>query len=271
MPLRRLRGNGGLGENVQVAMLAVDGTKPLCAGCQQKVGPCSTAMHWWFIWIGYLLTWAVIPHILTRNKPPASTLAWIWAVILFPYGGAIFYFLFGTDRLVRQKLRATREMDASGGRGGRRVTADTKVLLGGKFAWFRTAHPLRNQWTFTLRNHRELQIIDCQHCFVGGMNMGREYAGEDPAVGQWHNLQIEIRGGAVRKFQMIFADDWFFATQEKLLAPKYYPPPEMVQSLIVQPMTDGPDDPDDPIEMSLVWMFNTARQRVWLTGLLRSY
>jgi hypothetical protein len=33
-------------------------------------------MHWWFIWIGYLLTWAVIPHILTRNKPPASTL-WI--------------------------------------------------------------------------------------------------------------------------------------------------------------------------------------------------
>jgi cardiolipin synthase len=63
-----------------------------------------------------LLTWAVIPHILTRNKPPAWTLAWIWAVILFPYGGAIFYFLFGIDRLVRQKLRATREMDASGGR-----------------------------------------------------------------------------------------------------------------------------------------------------------
>src|SRR5437868_4024052 len=60
--------------------------KPLCAGCQQKVGPCSTAMHWWFIWIGYLLTWAVLPHILTRNKPPASTLAWSWAVILFPYG-----------------------------------------------------------------------------------------------------------------------------------------------------------------------------------------
>jgi cardiolipin synthase len=328
-------------------------------------------MHWSFVWIGYLLTWAVIPHILTRNKPPASTLAWVWAVILFPYGGTIFYFLFGTDRLVRQKLRATREMDASGGRGSRRVNADTEALLqslpaqermviellsevneyaiscadetrllvdgaefytalvqridearhhvhlefyiwrndahgnamldrlvaaagrgvevrllldpigclglrrshfarlveaGGKFAWFRTAHPLRNQWTFTLRNHRKLQIIDCHCCFVGGMNMGREYAGEDPVVGPWHDLQIEIRGGAVRKFQMIFADDWFFVTQEKLLAPEYYPPTECAQSLIVQPMTDGPDDPDDPIEMSLVWMLNTARQRVWLTA-----
>ena len=50
--------------------------------------------------------WAVIPHILTRNKPPASTLAWIWAVILFPYGGAIFYFLFGTDR--RRSAKAAR-------------------------------------------------------------------------------------------------------------------------------------------------------------------
>ena len=328
-------------------------------------------MHWSFIWIGYLVTWATIPHILLRNKPPASTLAWIWAVILFPYGGPVFYFVFGTDRLVKKKLRATCEMDASGGRAERRVNAPTaeslehlsaaqrrhvellsrlheyaitcaqetrllvdggeffaalgqridaarhhvhiefyiwqndargnemlarliaaarrgvevRLLLdpigsfglrrshfahlveaGGKFAWFRTAHPLRNQWTFTLRNHRKLQIIDCQHCFVGGMNMGREYAGEDPRIGPWRDIQIEISGGATRKFQMIFADDWFFATQEKLLAPSYYPTPECSQKLLVQIMTDGPDDPGDPIEMTLVWMLNIARQRVWLTA-----
>ncbi len=331
----------------------------------------SPEMHWSFVWIGYLVTFATIPHILLRNKPPASTLAWIWAVILFPYGGAIFYFAFGTDRLVRQKLRATREMDASGARAERRVSADTqasvdelsaherqgvellsqlheytissadetrllvdggeffaalgqrieeaghhvhvefyiwqndargnemldrlvaaaqrgvevRLLLdpigcfrlrrshfarlleaGGKFAWYRTAHPLRNQWTFTLRNHRKLQIIDCQRCFVGGMNMGREYAGEDPSLGPWRDIQIEISGSATRKFQMIFADDWFFATQEKLLAPEYYPSPERDQNLLVQPMTDGPDDPDDPIQMSLVWMLNIAQQRVWLTA-----
>ncbi|HEX5177480.1 MAG TPA: cardiolipin synthase, partial [Chthoniobacteraceae bacterium] len=287
------------------------------------------------------------------------------------YAGTFFYFVFGTDRLVRQKLRATREMDASGGRAERRVDADTRASLeplspqgrqavellsrlheyaiscadearllidggaffaalgqridqarhhvhiefyiwqndarandmldrlvtaarrgvevrllldpigcfglrrshfapltkaGGKFAWFRTAHPLRNQWTFTLRNHRKLQIIDCARCFVGGMNMGREYAGEDPAIGPWRDIQIEIVGNAARKFQMIFADDWFFATQEKLLAPHYYPPPQPSQKLLVQAMTDGPDDPGDPIEMSLVWMLNIARHRVWLTA-----
>jgi cardiolipin synthase len=98
------------------------------------------------------------------------------------------------------------------------------------------------------------------------MNMGREYAGEDPAVGPWRDAQIEITGGATRKFQMIFADDWFFATQEKLIAPKYYPPPQSTQRWLVQPMTDGPDGPDDPIEMSIVWMLNQARHRVWLTA-----
>lgn len=328
-------------------------------------------MHWSLVWLGYLLTWAAIPHILMRNKPPASTLAWIWAVILFPYVGPIFYVVFGTDRLVRQKLRATRAMDAAGAREERKSTARTEALLerlpvaeqptvellsrlnefalssaertrllidgdqffralaeridracdhvhiefyiwrndprgremlshlvaaarrgvevrvlldrvgcirlrrshfaplvaaGGKFAWFRTAHPFRNRWTFSLRNHRKLQIIDGRHCFVGGMNMGREYAGEDPAIGPWRDLQIEMTGSAARKFQMIFADDWFFATEEKLLDRRYYPAPENPQRLVVQPMTDGPDGVDDPIQMSIVLMLQTAQQRVWLTA-----
>ncbi len=328
-------------------------------------------MHWSLVWLGYLLTWATIPHILLRNKPPTSTLSWIWAVILFPYVGPLFYFVFGTDRLVRQKLRATRAMDEAGAREERTITAHTKALVerlpegeqpivellsrlnefavsaaektrllvdggqffpalaeridqarrhvhiefyiwrddargremlahlvaaaqrgvevrllldrvgcfglwrshfapliaaGGKFAWFRTAHPLRNRWTFTLRNHRKVQIIDGETCFVGGMNMGWEYAGEDPAIGPWRDLQIEITGVAVRKFQMIFADDWFFATEEKLLDHHYYPAPEAPQSLVVQPMTDGPDNRDDPVQMSIVLMLNRARQRVWLTA-----
>ena len=111
-------------------------------------------------------------------------------------------------------------VDPVGSFGVRRSHFDGLTKAGGKFAWFRTAHPLRNRWTFTLRNHRKLQIIDCRTCFIGGMNMGREYAGEDPKVGPWRDLQIEITGGATRKFQMVFADDWFFATQEKLLAPR---------------------------------------------------
>lgn len=327
--------------------------------------------HWSIVWVGYFLTWGVIPHIFLRNKPPVSTLAWVWAVILFPYLGPLFYFVFGTERIERKKLRARHEMAASGARAERRVTAFTRALVeslpaveradvellseinelavssvestrllvggaqffpalcqridearnhvhieffiwrddargrelrdhlvaaagrgvevrvlldqigsfglrrsffdplveaGGKFAWYRTAHPLRNRWTFNLRNHRKLQIIDGHIAFVGGMNMAREYAGEDPELGPWRDIQIELTGGAAKRLQMAFADDWFFATEEKLLDRRYYPQPIVPQRFLVQSMPDGPDSPDDPIQMSLVHMLNTARRRVWLTA-----
>jgi cardiolipin synthase len=98
------------------------------------------------------------------------------------------------------------------------------------------------------------------------MNMGREYAGEDPRVGPWRDVQVEISGAVARKFQMIFADDWFFATEEKLLGRQYYPQPERTQTLLIQPVTDGPDGPDNPIQMSIVSLLNIARRRIWLTA-----
>ncbi len=329
------------------------------------------SIHWSIVWGGYLLTWAIIPHILLRNKPPVSTLAWVWSVILFPYLGPLFYFVFGTERVERTKLRANREMAATGTREERKITAGTRELVdalsdgerahvellsrlnelaisaahstrllidgteffpalceridaakkhvhveffiwrddhrgrelrehlvaaaargvevrvlldqigslglrksffrplldaGGKFAWFRTAHPFRNRWTFNLRNHRKLQVIDGRIAFVGGMNMGCEYAGEDPKIGPWRDVQIEIIGGAAKKLQMVFADDWYFATEEKLLDPGYYPVPNREQTILVQSMPDGPDSREDPIEMSIVHMLNAARHRVWLTA-----
>lgn len=328
-------------------------------------------MHWDYVWLSYAATWALIPHIVTRNKPPVSTLAWIWAVILFPYIGSLVYLLIGTDRLTRKKLRANVEMSRGGKREERTITAATRQLLdslaaaergpvetlsrindlavssaettrllvdgaqffpalaaridaaqdhihveffiwrddargremrdrliaaaqrgvevrvlldqigslgltrrffrplenaGGKFAWFRTAHPLRNRWTFNLRNHRKLQIIDGRHAFVGGMNMAREYAGEDPAIGAWRDVQLEITGAAAKKLQMVFADDWYFATEEKLLDDRYYPRPTAPQRVLVQPMPDGPDSYEDPIQMTIVAMLHSARRRVWLTA-----
>ncbi|MEI9893044.1 MAG: phospholipase D-like domain-containing protein [Chthoniobacter sp.] len=157
-------------------------------------------------------------------------------------------------------------LDQIGSFGLRKSFFDPLVEAGGKFAWFRTAHPLRNRWTFNLRNHRKLQVIDGRIAFVGGMNMGREYASEDPEVGPWRDIQIELIGGAAKRLQMAFADDWFFVTEEKLLDRRYYPAPAMPQRYLVQSMPDGPDSPDDPIQMSLVYMLNSAQRRVWLTA-----
>jgi cardiolipin synthase len=328
-------------------------------------------MHWSFVWIGYLLSWVLIPFILLRNKPPVSTLAWVWAVILFPYLGPLAYLVFGTDRIVRKRVRASRELTQVSGREQKVITEKTRKLMdelyegerapaellsrineisvttgqelrllhggaafyhalgeriaaarehvhveffifrhdprgkelldhltaaarrgievrvlvdgigslgtprsffqplvnaGGKFAWFRSGRILKNRWAFNLRNHRKLQIIDGTVAFVGGMNLGSEYAGEDPSVGPWRDLQVELTGAVAGKLQSVFADDWYFATGEKLASSRYYPRPKSGARFLCQPMPDGPDTTEDTIQMSIVAMLGAVRQRAWLTA-----
>src|SRR6476620_5853394 len=86
-------------------------------------------MHWSFVWFGYLLSWGLIPFILWRHKPPVSTLAWLWSVVLFPYIGPLAYMILGNDRLGRKRLRAGRNLSAASGRDERRTTEKTRGLL----------------------------------------------------------------------------------------------------------------------------------------------
>lgn len=325
---------------------------------------------WSFLGIGYLLSWGLIPFILLRNKPPVSTLAWIWAVILFPYLGPIAYLVFGENRMARKRLRAGRVMAAESARATREISAKTQGLLaglepderelaevlsrineisvttaeevqllvggadfyaelgraidaarehvhiefyifradtrgeeilarlvaaaqrgvevrvlldgigcfgtpvrffrpllaaGGRFAWFRPTQLFRLRWHVNLRNHRKLQIVDGRVAFVGGMNLGREYAGEDPKIGAWRDVTFKLTGAAASKLQAVFADDWFFTTHEKLTDQRYYPRPKTGARLLVQPMADGPDSAEDPIQMSIVALLGAAKKRAWLT------
>ncbi len=137
---------------------------------------------------------------------------------------------------------------------------------GGKFAWFRTVHPLQNRWVFNLRNHRKIQIIDGRMVFVGGMNMGREHMGEDPSIGSWRDVQVQLEGQVAAIVQRVFADDWFYATEEKLTDPSYYPLLQDPPNFLAQVIDDGPDNPEDPIQMSIVALLNAAQKRAWLTA-----
>ncbi len=136
---------------------------------------------------------------------------------------------------------------------------------GGHFAWFRTISPFKNRWVVNLRNHRKIQVIDGRVGFIGGMNVGREYAGEDPKLGSWRDVQIELRGAAVAAMQQVFAEDWLYATDLKLEGERYYPEYGEARDL-VQIMSDGPDVREDPIQMSMVALLSSARKRLWVTA-----
>jgi len=53
--------------------------------------------------LGYLLTLALVPFVfLNKKRYPASTVAWILAIIVLPYLGGLLYVVFGINRVARR-------------------------------------------------------------------------------------------------------------------------------------------------------------------------
>ena len=67
----------------------------------------------------YLFSFACIPHLLLLNKRPTATLAWLWALFLFPGIGALFYLAVGTERVRRRRKRRQRSFRRKRGLNGR--------------------------------------------------------------------------------------------------------------------------------------------------------
>jgi len=132
---------------------------------------------------------------------------------------------------------------------------------GGRFAWFQSLDPRQGRFVLNLRNHRKLQIIDGASAFVGGMNIGREYEGLDPRCGHWRDVQVEVIGSVVQTLQEVFADDWFFATGEKI------PETPVTVHRAAHPMhmiVGGADRANEPMSKSIVSLVHEATSRVWI-------
>jgi cardiolipin synthase len=67
----------------------------------------------------YVVSFACIPHLLLLNKRPTATLAWLWALLLFPGLGALFYLAVGTERVRRRRRRRQRSFRRARGIAGR--------------------------------------------------------------------------------------------------------------------------------------------------------
>src|ERR1700761_6681406 len=69
-----------------------------------------------------VILWAVsfgcIPHLLLLNKRPTATLAWLWALLLFPGIGAVLYLAVGTERVRRRRRRRQRSFRRQRGLAG---------------------------------------------------------------------------------------------------------------------------------------------------------
>jgi cardiolipin synthase len=326
----------------------------------------------WLALAAWMLGWCCIPHLLLLNKRPTATLAWLWALLLFPIVGPLLYLAIGSERIRRMRRRRRDHFRGKGKRSRRagaegarklhatedalprssqslfdtltaitglptntartlrilrkapafydalkadiraakehihmetyiwredefgdeflsllidaahrgvqvRVMVDElgslklrrnyfKPLLeaGGHFSWSHTLSPLRSRYSFNLRNHRKLQIIDGDIGYVGGMNFGREYMGLDPVDGDWSDVQMRMEGSVVDTLQHVFAEDWFFATgKDDILDEKARPHPGE-EHLFVHVLRGGPDEEDHPMLRVNLELIGNARSRLWI-------
>jgi cardiolipin synthase len=330
-------------------------------------------MGFWILLALWLAGWTCIPHLLLLNKRPTATLAWLWALVLFPVVGPLLYLAVGSERVKRARTRRrekfrSRDQRQAGrerafkawklhlkkeplppqdlalfegmsaitrlpgatadalkilrkapafyealkkdieeakiyihvevyifrpdevGRGFLQLLADAaqrgvtvRLLVdelgslwtresffqplrdaGGEFSWCHTLSPLRNRYSFNLRNHRKLQVIDGAISYVGGINFGREYLGLDPVDGHWSDTQIRMEGTVTGVFEEVFAEDWYFATGDDCVQDTPVPKDIPAESSPVQILRGGPDEEDHPMLRVNLGLVAEARERLWI-------
>ncbi|WP_024327184.1 cardiolipin synthase [Thioalkalivibrio sp. AKL19] len=154
-------------------------------------------------------------------------------------------------------------IDAIGARYSRRNTLRQLRRAGIPAAAFMPVHLPRSLAAFNLRNHRKMLVIDGTRAFTGGMNIRRGHSHTDPGPRPIHDLHFELRGPACSQLQRVFAEDWLFATGERLDGPRWFPEnTESAGARACRGLPDGPDEDFEVLNFTLQSALAEARERV---------
>lgn len=122
--------------------------------------------------------------------------------------------------------------------------------------------PKRLQMNF--RNHRKIVIVDGRWGFLGGLNIGREYLGLDPALTPWRDTHLRVSGPCVQALQLIFVEDWFWSA-DSVPSLHWQPEPDQgTASVMILPWSAA-----DPFETGTLFFLNAinhARHRLWIAS-----
>ncbi|MBX9458454.1 MAG: cardiolipin synthase [Rhizobium sp.] len=136
-------------------------------------------------------------------------------------------------------------------RGVRTATFNGKVITGLRL-------PYAN-----LRTHRKIIVIDDEIAFAGGMNIregfSREFRGDDHA----RDTHFRITGPVVADLFAVAAEDWHFASGEKLAA-THHPPPTVspTQPIFARVVSSGPDGSIETNHKMLTGAFSVAQHSI---------
>ncbi len=118
-------------------------------------------------------------------------------------------------------------VDFGGSHGLKKATIKKMASCGIHFSYSRKVSFPHIFSTLNERNHRKITVIDGKIGYIGGFNIGNEYAGKDPKFGYWRDYHLRVTGKAVSGLQAQFFLDWNEGNppidKEKVYAPTLSP------------------------------------------------
>jgi cardiolipin synthase len=131
------------------------------------------------------------------------------------------------------------------------------------------AHAMRgpkSRFQINFRNHRKTVVVDGTIGFTGGLNMGDEYMGENPKFGLWRDTHAKVTGPIVLQLQLVFAEDWHWATRENLIEALDWEITQTKANKDAVILATGPGDAFDTGSLYFCALINSATERLWIAS-----
>lgn len=127
---------------------------------------------------------------------------------------------------------------------------------------FNTTQGWRNRLQLNFRNHRKIVVVDGKAAWVGGVNVQDDSLGKSEWYGPWRDTHLKIQGPAVQSVQLVFAEDYHWATN--LVPPLIWDPQPARGDTDCVYLASGPAD---EIQVGLLFFLHCiglAQKRLWI-------
>lgn len=172
------------------------------------------------------------------------------------------------DRLIAAAERGVAVMlhtDALGSNGLRRATLRRMEAAGINGIAQARNRPIARRIQINFRNHRKTLIVDGREAYLGGLNVGDDYMGRNPAFGAWRDSFVRLTGPAVTQLQLVFAEDWHWLTGEALRSDLDWSIPAPAGKTEALVVATGPIDGEDGAAALFFAAIAAAERRIWIS------
>ena len=115
------------------------------------------------------------------------------------------------------------------------------------------------------RSHRKIVTIDGKIGYIGGMNIGKQYANLAKVKNPWRDTQIRLTGQCVQTLEFYYLTDWFCAQhkrdmpQVEHMADRLIEAPLLMGSSPCQFVLGGVDTEKESVKMCYLRMIHSAK------------